>query len=110
MVELETPKWRNPEKSGQVGRPAGRRAQGGRELMFTVYAIKSSDRNYIYVGMTSDLEARLNRHNEGYERTTRAYRPFVLIHKEVFATRAEAREREKALKSGAGKEFLKALK
>jgi putative endonuclease len=60
--------------------------------------------------MTSDLEARVDRHNKGYERTTRAYRPFVLIHTEVFATRAEARQREKYLKSGIGKDFLKSIK
>jgi len=79
-------------------------------MMITVYAIKSLGRSYIYVGMTSDLEKRIERHNKGYEKTTRAYRPFVLIHSEVFATRAEARQREKYLKSGIGKEFLKSRK
>jgi hypothetical protein len=33
-----------------------------------------------------------------------------LIYKEVFSLRIEARIREKYLKSGAGKEFLKLLK
>jgi putative endonuclease len=42
--------------------------------------------------------------------TTKPYRPFKMIHKEVFATRAEAREREKYLKSGIGKEFLRSIK
>ena len=79
-------------------------------MMITVYAIKSLGRSYIYVGMTSDLENRIERHNKGYEKTTRAFRPFVLIHSEVFATRAEARQREKYLKSGIGKEFLKSIK
>jgi hypothetical protein len=32
------------------------------------------------VGLTSDLEARLFRHNNGYERTTKPYAPFRLIH------------------------------
>jgi hypothetical protein len=39
--------------------------------MYTVYAISSKIRNYIYIGMTADLEARLKRHNSGYEGTTR---------------------------------------
>jgi putative endonuclease len=59
--------------------------------------------------MTQNLEERLKRHNCGYERTTKPYRPFRLIHQEVFATRAEARVREKYLKSGIGKEFLKSI-
>ena len=78
--------------------------------MIIVYAVKSLRRNYIYVGLTQDLDNRLNRHNKGYERTTKPYCPFKLIHREYFATRAEARKREKYLKSGIGKEFLKSIK
>ncbi len=78
--------------------------------MYTVYAIKSKIRNYIYVGLTSDLNDRLHRHNSGYEKTTRAYAPFDLIFTEDFKTRIEARAKEKYLKSGVGKEFLKKIK
>ncbi len=67
-------------------------------------------RNYIYVGLTNDLRRRVEQHNEGRERTARPYRPFELIHFEEFDTRTEAREREKHLKSGAGKEFLRKLR
>ena len=81
-----------------------------RTVMITVYALKSQTRNYIYVGMTQAIENRLERHNKGYERTTRPYKPFVLIHKEYIDTRVEARVREKYLKSVIGKEFLKSIK
>lgn len=77
--------------------------------MYTVYAIRSLTRNYIYVGMTSDLEERLRRHNAGYEQTTKPYRPFELIYKEEVESRIEARNREKYFKSGVGKDFLKKL-
>lgn len=77
--------------------------------MYKVYAIKSKQRNYIYVGMTSNLEERIQRHNSGREKTTRAYRPFELIYSEDQPTREEARKREKYFKSGVGKEFLKKL-
>jgi len=77
--------------------------------MYKGYAIKSKNRNYIYVGLTSNLEERLQRHNSGREKTTRAYRPFELIYSEDQPTREEARKREKYLKSGVGKEFLKKL-
>lgn len=78
--------------------------------MFIVYAIRSEVRNYIYVGMTNNIERRLKEHNNGENRSTKAYKPFVLIYTETFETRVEAREKEKYLKSGIGKEFLKNLK
>ncbi|HET6273340.1 MAG TPA: GIY-YIG nuclease family protein [Bacteroidota bacterium] len=77
--------------------------------MWYVYALRSLARNYIYVGLTSDLERRFKQHNDGKERTTRPYRPFRLILSEGFVTRAEARHREMYLKSGSGKEFLKKI-
>ena len=77
--------------------------------MYFVYAIRSEVRNYIYVGITSNLDKRINAHNNGYERTTKPYRPFRLIYKEKFENRREAREREKYFKTGKGKEFLRKL-
>lgn len=73
--------------------------------MFYVYAIKSRSRNYIYVGLIYDLFKRLERHNRGYERTTKPYRPFELIYSESHLTRPNTRIREKYLKSGIGKAF-----
>ncbi|MDD4351920.1 MAG: GIY-YIG nuclease family protein [Candidatus Gracilibacteria bacterium] len=75
--------------------------------MYTVYILKSRVKKYLYVGLTSNLEERLKRHNNGWERTTKAYRPFDLICTEQYKTRAEARKREKYLKSGCGKEWIK---
>ena len=77
--------------------------------MFIVYALKSEVKNYIYVGLTKDIDNRIKRHNAGYEKTTRNYRPFKLIYTETYPDRIKAREREKYLKSGIGKEFLKGL-
>lgn len=77
--------------------------------MFVVYAIKSLSRDYIYVGLSDNLERRLSEHNLGKNKTTRPYKPFKLIYKEYFSTRIESRAREKYLKSGVGKEFLKSL-
>ena len=77
--------------------------------MYTIYAIKSLTRNYIYVGMTSDLTKRLDRHYNGFEKTSKPYRPFELIYSEIVDTRIEARKREKYFKSGVGKDFLRNL-
>ena len=78
--------------------------------MIFVYAIRSIYRKNIYVGMTNNLERRLNEHNNGENRSTKAYKPFELVYFEEFKTRMEARNKEKYLKSGIGKEFLKKLK
>jgi putative endonuclease len=78
--------------------------------MFYVYALKSLSRNYIYVGLTNDLERRFNQHQNGQNKTTKPYIPFILFYKEQFQNRDEARRREKYLKSGIGKEFLRTLK
>ena len=77
--------------------------------MYFVYAIYSDSRNYLYVGLSDNVERRLREHNSGKNRTTRPYRPFRLIHMESFNSRSEARAREIILKSGQGKEFLKSL-
>lgn len=78
--------------------------------MHFVYAISSKEHNYIYVGMTQDLKARIKRHNDGRERTTKFYIPFELIYSEQCKTRPEARIREKYWKSGIGKEKLRSLR
>ncbi|MHA7130508.1 GIY-YIG nuclease family protein [Algoriphagus namhaensis] len=74
-----------------------------------VYAIKSQIKNYIYVGITHNVEERLHRHNSGYEKTTKLYSPFELIYCIEKATRAEARAEEKRLKTTSGKRFLRNL-
>jgi putative endonuclease len=78
--------------------------------MYVVYAIKSTTREYIYVGLTNNLERRLGEHNRGINKTTKAYKPFKLIYSEDINNRVEARIREKYFKSGIGKEFLKSIK
>jgi putative endonuclease len=74
-----------------------------------VYAIKSEVDGRIYVGMTEDILARLNQHNSGKTKSTKGYRPWRIIYSEGCPSRIEARKREKFLKSGIGKEFLKSV-
>ena len=76
--------------------------------MYTVYAIQSQKDGRIYVGLTANLEQRINEHNKGRVDSTKGYRPWKLFYTEDYKTRPEARIREKQLKSGYGKEFLKA--
>ncbi len=89
--------------------PAGRQARTYEQKMYYVYAIKSVLKNYIYVGLTANAGRRIAEHNGKKEKTTRPYAPFETILVEGFDTRIKAREREKYLKSGIGKEYLKSL-
>ncbi|MBN2058050.1 MAG: GIY-YIG nuclease family protein [Candidatus Saganbacteria bacterium] len=77
--------------------------------MFYLYILQSLKDNNIYIGITSNLEERLKRHNAGYERATKGRIPFKLIHSESFANRIEARNKEKYLKSGFGREMIRKL-
>ena len=77
--------------------------------MYFTYALKSKERNYIYVGLTGNPERRIAEHNNKNEKTTRSYAPFKIILIEEHNTRIEARKREKYLKSGIGKEYLKSI-
>ncbi len=74
---------------------------------FTTYVLYSKKFNKIYIGFTSDLDARLNSHNflskKGY---TFNFRPWILIHSESFDTKAAAMKREKELKSANGRLFI----
>ena len=68
--------------------------------MIYIYAIVNTTRNYIYVGMTNDVERRIKEHNNGENKSTKTYSPFVLIYTEAFPLRVEARKKEKYLKYG----------
>lgn len=62
-----------------------------------------------YVGMATDVLVRLRDHNRGKSRFTRGHMPYKLIYQEGPYETAEAREREKYLKSTAGKNFLRKI-
>ena len=78
--------------------------------MFYVYAITSLHRNYIYVGLSENVERRFSEHNSGKNKTTKPYLPFRIILVEECVNRVEARKQEKFYKSGIGKEKLKMIR
>ncbi|MEX0622042.1 MAG: GIY-YIG nuclease family protein [Candidatus Woykebacteria bacterium] len=77
--------------------------------MVTVYGLISEKDGRIYVGFTTNLGRRIREHNLGRVFSTKGYRPWKILYKEETATRLQARKREKYLKSGIGKEFLKSI-
>ena len=76
--------------------------------MFYIYVLVSEIKGLrFYIGMTEDIERRLNEHNRGETKSTKGYIPWTLFQIEKFETRKEAREREIYLKGGSGKERIK---
>ncbi len=76
--------------------------------MFTTYVLYSSKVQKKYTGHTNDLDRRIKEHNLGLLGiSTKNKGPWVLIYSEQFNTRSEAILREKELKTGKGREFIK---
>jgi putative endonuclease len=76
---------------------------------YTVYILRSLRDRKLYVGMTTDVQRRLREHNHGKNPSTRHRRPLVLLHTEIYPTRAEAAKRERFFKGGRGHKFLKSI-
>lgn len=79
--------------------------------MYYVYVLKSLKDGLHYTGITNNIEKRLNEHNHGKKNTpsTMNRGPFKVIYHEIVEDRAEARKREKYLKSSTGRRFLKSI-
>jgi putative endonuclease len=75
--------------------------------MFYSYILKSEKDGRYYYGSTSNLEARLLKHNQGGVPSTKHRRPFVLHYAEVFGSKSAALQRERFYKSVDGYRFLK---
>ena len=73
-----------------------------------VYLLQSlSTPNQRYIGITSDLEARLRAHNAGGSPHTSKYRPWSLVTHLCFQNEQRAVECERYLKSGSEHAFTK---
>jgi putative endonuclease len=67
--------------------------------MFYVYVLKSLLNTRYYIGYTNDIKSRLREHNNGEVRSTRKFRPWMLLGFEIYERRDEARWREHELKN-----------
>ena len=75
--------------------------------MYYVYVIQSKRDKQFYTGFTRDLENRIREHNEGRVSSTKERGPFELIYYEACLNEQDALAREKYLKSGMGKRYLR---
>jgi putative endonuclease len=77
--------------------------------MFTTYVLRSQTTHRLYTGCTSGFENRLGQHNSDLSISTKHRGPWELVHRENFATLAEAVRRERYLKTGKGREELQRI-
>ncbi len=70
-------------------------------MFFQVLVAKKS-----YVGLTDNVERRLEEHNAGISYFTKQHRPWKVIYTEELNTLLEARKREKYLKSASGRRLV----
>ena len=75
--------------------------------MFYTYLLQSLKSGRWYTGYTSDLRKRFKEHCEGKSTWTKYRGPFKIIYYEACVNEQDARSREKYLKSGMGKRYLK---
>ncbi len=77
-------------------------------FMVYVYVLECLEDGSWYIGFTANLRARFARHNNGSgARTTARKKSWKLIYYEAYLTKADAVGREKFLKSGSGRTYLK---
>ena len=83
--------------------PAGRQVLG----KWCVYVLACDDGSF-YKGITNDLTGRISAHIKGRgAEHTKKHKPIKLIYCEAFETEKEAAAKERFLKSGSGREWLK---
>ena len=76
-------------------------------MFFYNYVIQSSKNKSLYMGYAIGLKERLEKHNKGLVKSTKAYRPWKLIYYEACLNRRDARRREHYLKTTQGQRLLK---
>jgi len=74
---------------------------------YYVYVLRSKLDKKFYTGFTSDLEKRLEEHNNGKVYSTKTRLPFEIVYYEVCFCIDDAIHREKYLKTTYGKRYIK---
>ena len=80
-------------------------------MPYYIYVLRNEESGALYTGHTSDLDKRLARHNDKSRITKRYSKKYegnwVILYSEEYETRSEAVRRERFLKSGNGRRWMK---
>ena len=75
--------------------------------MYYVYVLHSETDHGLYIGFSADLRRRVAEHKQGLAFATSFRGPWQLIYYEAYALEEDVLGRERFLKSGGGRRFLK---
>ena len=76
-------------------------------MFYYTYVLQSSIDHDLYIGSTSDPRKRLDKHNKGRVESTAGRVPLKLAYYEACLGKGLAFAREKQLKTGFGRKYLK---
>jgi putative endonuclease len=77
--------------------------------MWKVYIIYSEKINRYYTGITDDIEWRLERHNQGWSRSTKHGIPWKVVYTEVYMNKCKALKREREIKNRKSRNYIENL-
>jgi len=75
--------------------------------VFYLYVLHSERDSGLYIGFSTDLRRRLSEHKAGASQATNFRGQWNLIYYEAYTEEADALGRERFLKSGGGRKFLR---
>jgi len=75
--------------------------------MWYTYVLNSEKAKHWYTGYTGDLRKRISAHNKSKNFSTKHGIPWNLLYYEACHSKKDAKAREKFLKSGMGKRYIK---
>jgi len=75
--------------------------------MYYTYVLLSKKDSKFYTGCTDNLKKRFEEHNKGQVKSTKHRIPFDLIYYEACHCREDAYRRERYLKTGKGKRYIR---
>lgn len=78
-------------------------------MFYYVYILQSLKNNQFYIGFTSDLKKRIEKHNSNKNPSTKNLGPWKLIFYEAYLNKYDALRREKYLKSTKGRTTIKSM-
>jgi putative endonuclease len=77
---------------------------------FYLYILRNKVTDKFYIGSTENLEARLERHNSGYVKSTKSGSPnWEIVYTESFESRSLAQSREYEVKKKKSRKYIEYL-
>jgi putative endonuclease len=107
----EVAEWSNAAvlKTVRLARVSGVRIPPSPPIpaMYYVYVLRSRNQGRHYIGSSANPDKRLIAHNAGRVRSTKKWRPWERVFLEEHPNRVAAEKRERYLKSGWGRRWLR---